>query len=147
MAAATARPRVAFQGAGDDSPHCRQPPFAFAIEGGRGARSSESVANAGLRASARRRATLSTALSLLEPGACPHAPGFAENGGQGARRNWLLSGGGAGAESQSDRATALQIVLAPRKGQRPKRSRPNQLFVVDGLDVDIRLSPSCICVA
>jgi hypothetical protein len=77
----------------------------------------------------------------------PTCPGLRRERGARRKENLVVVRGGAGAESQIDRASALQIVFAPRKGQRPQRSRPNQWFVVDGLDVDIRLSPSCICVA
>ena len=94
---------------------------AFCIRDRKQARrcSSGSIANAGLRASARRRAILLMALSLLESGGMPTCPWLRRERGARRRENLAIVRGGAGAESQSDRASALQIVLAPRKGQRP----------------------------
>ena len=113
--AAAARPRVALQEAEDVGIGS---PFASRSKVAR----RRHLTAEQRRASARRRATLSTALSLLEPGACPHAPGFAENGGQGARRIWLLSGVVRAQRAKAIEPRPLQIVLAPREGQRP---RPN----------------------
>ena len=129
--AEAARPRVALQEA----------------EGGHGARSSESVANA-------ERARIGEATRDIVDGrfssrtrGMPTCPWLRRERGARRRENLAIVRGGAGAESQSDRASVLQIVLAPRQGQRPKRSRPNQRFVVDGLDVGIRLSLSSIGLA